>query len=97
MFAQAIHNASAFNEDRFQAVNCGAIPRDLLQRVNCLGVEGAFTGASKKGRLGKFELARGELFFWMKLRESPGCSGKVAASFAREKVLFVSEQIEPFP
>ena len=71
VFAQAIHNASAFNEGPFLAVNCGAIPRDLIESELFGYVEGAFTGASKKGRLGKFELASGGTIFSMKLVNSP--------------------------
>ena len=48
VFAQAIHNASAFNEGPFLAVNCGAIPRDLIESELFGYVEGAFTGASKR-------------------------------------------------
>ena len=71
VFAQAIHNASAFNEGPFLAVNCGAIPRDLIESELFGYVEGAFTGASKKGRLGKFELASGGTIFLDEIGELP--------------------------
>jgi len=71
VFAQAIHNASAFNEGPFLAVNCGAIPRDLIESELFGYVEGAFTGASKKVRLGKFELASGGTIFLDEIGELP--------------------------
>ena len=63
LFAQAIHNASLRREQPFVIVNCGALPRDLVQSELFGYTEGAFTGASKGGRIGKFELAdRGTIF-----------------------------------
>jgi transcriptional regulator with PAS, ATPase and Fis domain len=59
VLAQAIHNASARAGGPFVAVNCAAIPRDLLES-ELFGYEaGAFTGARKGGRPGKFEIAEG--------------------------------------
>lgn len=71
VFAQAIHNASAFSEGPFLAVNCAALPRDLIESELFGYVEGAFTGASKKGRLGKFELASGGTIFLDEIGEMP--------------------------
>ncbi len=71
VFAQAIHNASAFSEGPFLAVNCAALPRDLIESELFGYVEGAFTGASKKGRLGKFELASGGTIFLDEIGEVP--------------------------
>jgi transcriptional regulator with PAS, ATPase and Fis domain len=57
VLAQAIHNAGPRANGPFVAVNCAAIPRDLLES-ELFGYEsGAFTGARKGGRPGKFELA----------------------------------------
>jgi transcriptional regulator with PAS, ATPase and Fis domain/tetratricopeptide (TPR) repeat protein len=57
VLAQAIHNAGPRAAGPFVAVNCAAIPRDLLES-ELFGYEsGAFTGARKGGRPGKFELA----------------------------------------
>jgi transcriptional regulator with PAS, ATPase and Fis domain len=59
VLAQAIHNASSRVSGPFVAVNCAAIPRDLLES-ELFGYEaGAFTGARKGGRPGKFEIAEG--------------------------------------
>ena len=49
LFAQAIHNASLRREQPFVIVNCGALPRDLVQSELFGYTEGAFTGASKGG------------------------------------------------
>jgi transcriptional regulator with PAS, ATPase and Fis domain len=63
VFAQAIHNRSERRKGPFVAVNCGAIPRELIGSELFGYSEGAFTGAKRGGRPGKFELAaRGTLF-----------------------------------
>lgn len=59
LFAQAIHNASSRQKQPFIPINCGAIPSDLLESELFGYTEGAFTGAMKGGRPGKFELASG--------------------------------------
>lgn len=59
LFAQAIHAASCRRDSLFVPVDCSAIPRELLEAELFGYVPGAFTGASKEGKPGKFELARG--------------------------------------
>lgn len=62
-FARAIHNSSSRRDYPFIPVNCGAIPRDLIES-ELFGYEGgAFTGANKQGYIGKFELANGGTIF----------------------------------
>ena len=57
VFAHAIHQMSARREAPFVKVNCAAIPQELFES-ELFGYEaGAFTGASQKGKPGKFELA----------------------------------------
>ena len=63
LFAQSIHNSSKRRERSFVAVNCGAIPSGLLESELFGYVEGAFTGATKKGKVGFFELAHGGTIF----------------------------------
>jgi transcriptional regulator with PAS, ATPase and Fis domain/tetratricopeptide (TPR) repeat protein len=59
VLAQAIHNGGPRVAGSFVAINCAAIPRELLES-ELFGYEsGAFTGARKGGRPGKFELAEG--------------------------------------
>jgi PAS domain S-box-containing protein len=63
VFAQAIHNSSMRNNGPFVAINCAALPRELVGSELFGYVEGAFTGARRGGRPGKFELAnKGTLF-----------------------------------
>ena len=57
LFAQAIHNYSARKDKPFVGVNCAAIPESLLESELFGYEEGAFTGASKKGKIGYFEQA----------------------------------------
>ncbi|MBE9467871.1 MAG: sigma-54-dependent Fis family transcriptional regulator [Bacteroidetes bacterium] len=63
VFAQSIHNASSRSEHGFVAINCGAIPENLIESELFGYEQGAFTGAKKGGHPGKFELAnKGTLF-----------------------------------
>jgi transcriptional regulator with PAS, ATPase and Fis domain len=57
LLAQSIHNESKRREKPFVAVNCVAIPENLLESELFGYVEGAFSGAKKGGKLGLFELA----------------------------------------
>lgn len=64
MFARAIHTVSNNAKGPFIAINCAALPENLIESELFGYEEGAFTGAIKGGRIGKFELAnRGTLFF----------------------------------
>ena len=71
LFAQAIHNQSGRKKRPFVVINCGAIPRELLESELFGYVEGAFTGAAKGGRPGKFELANGGTVFLDEIGDMP--------------------------
>lgn len=71
VLAQAIHNASKRRNGPFIAINCGAIPRDLISSELFGYVEGAFTGAKKGGMPGKFELAEGGTLFLDEIGDMP--------------------------
>ncbi|SDF45505.1 sigma-54 interaction domain-containing protein [Sporolituus thermophilus] len=71
LFAQAIHNASSFRSGPFVAVNCGAIPRELIESELFGYEEGAFTGAARGGRPGKFELANDGTIFLDEIGDMP--------------------------
>ncbi len=71
IFAQAIHNRSSRANHPFVAINCGAIPRELLDSELFGYVEGAFTGAKKGGRPGKFEMASGGTLFLDEIADLP--------------------------
>lgn len=63
MLAQSIHNASQRRNGPFVAINCAAVPENLLESELFGYEEGAFTSARKGGKKGLFELAhRGALF-----------------------------------
>ncbi|MDO5537756.1 MAG: sigma 54-interacting transcriptional regulator [Desulfovibrionaceae bacterium] len=71
LFAHAIHNGSSRHSGPFVVVNCGALPRDLVQ-AELFGYEsGAFTGAARNGKPGKFELADGGTIFLDEIGEMP--------------------------
>ncbi|MDH3744468.1 MAG: sigma-54 dependent transcriptional regulator [Acidobacteriota bacterium] len=62
LVANAIHHASPRHNERFLAINCGAIPSDILESELFGHEKGAFTGAVAR-KIGKFEVAhRGTLF-----------------------------------
>ena len=71
VFAQAIHNQSKRREGPFIAVNCGAIPRTLIESELFGYEEGAFTGAKKGGNVGRFEIAEGGTIFLDEIGEMP--------------------------
>lgn len=71
LFAQSLHNASPRRGKPFVVVNCGALPRELIQSELFGYTEGAFTGASRQGKPGKFELADGGTIFLDEIGEMP--------------------------
>ncbi|MCL7748489.1 sigma-54 interaction domain-containing protein [Halalkalibacter alkaliphilus] len=71
LIAQAIHNHSHRCNGPFITIDCSSIPRDLVESELFGYVEGAFTGARKNGRFGKFELAHGGTIFLDEIGEMP--------------------------
>lgn len=68
--ARALHRRSG-RKGEFVAINCGAVPRDLLA-TELFGYEGgAFTGARESGAIGKFEYADGGTLFLDEIGEMP--------------------------
>ncbi len=70
-FANAIHNGSSRKDQTFIPINCGAIPKDLMQSELFGYTEGAFTGAKKGGKLGLFEAANNGTLFLDEIGEMP--------------------------
>lgn len=71
LFAHAIHNASKRAYAPFVKVNCAAIPQELLES-ELFGYEGgAFTGAKREGKLGKFAAAHGGTIFLDEIGDMP--------------------------
>ncbi len=71
LFAQSIHNFSERKAQPFVALNCAAIAENLLESELFGYVEGAFTGASKGGKSGLFELAHKGTLFLDEVAELP--------------------------
>ncbi len=63
LFAQSIHNDSPRRQEAFVAINCSALPGQLLESELFGYVGGAFTGARKDGKRGLFELAHNGTIF----------------------------------
>lgn len=71
LVAHSIHNLSKRNHQNFIAVNCSAIPSNLMES-EFFGYEaGAFTGAKKNGKPGKFELADHGTLFLDEIHQMP--------------------------
>lgn len=71
LFAQSIHNAGKCANGPFVAVNCAAIPKNLLEAEFFGYEEGSFTGASKGGKAGVFEMAHKGTIFLDEIGEMP--------------------------
>lgn len=71
VLAQAIHNESPRRSGPFVALNCAALPRELIASELFGYEEGAFTGAKKGGNIGKFELAHQGTIFLDEIGDMP--------------------------
>ncbi|MDI6601723.1 MAG: sigma 54-interacting transcriptional regulator [Thermoanaerobacteraceae bacterium] len=71
LFAHSIHNESERKDEAFVAVNCAALPENLLESELFGYEEGAFTGARKGGKMGLFELAHNGTIFLDEISEIP--------------------------
>jgi sigma-54 dependent transcriptional regulator, acetoin dehydrogenase operon transcriptional activator AcoR len=88
LFAQAIHKESVRGTAPFISINCGAIPRDLIQSELFGYSEGAFTGARKGGRPGKLELADGGTLFLDEVSDMPFDLQVNLLRFLEDKAIF---------
>jgi transcriptional regulator of acetoin/glycerol metabolism len=78
LFAQAIHAASRRAGGPFVAVNCAAIPSELVESELFGYAPGAFTGARRDGARGRFEQANGGTIFLDEISSMPlGLQGKL--------------------
>lgn len=71
MVATSIWREGSRKEGRFIALNCAAIPENLMESELFGYVKGAFTGADPNGRIGKFELANGGVIFLDEIGDMP--------------------------
>lgn len=63
VFARSIHEASPYRDGPFIPINMAAIPETLMESELFGYEEGAFSGANRKGKMGKFELANNGTLF----------------------------------
>jgi propionate catabolism operon transcriptional regulator len=87
LFAQSIHNASSRSKEPFIAINCAAIPENLMESEFFGYNEGAFTGAIKGGKPGLFELAHKGTVFLDELGEIPLSMQSKLLRILQEKVV----------
>ena len=71
VLAQSIHNYSIRKNNKFIAINCGAIPSNLIESELFGYEDGTFTGGKKGGKIGKIEMANGGTLFLDEIGEMP--------------------------
>ncbi|AOR24556.1 sigma-54-dependent Fis family transcriptional regulator [Clostridium taeniosporum] len=71
VLAQAMHNYSLRRTKKFVAINCGAIPINIIESELFGYEDGTFTGGKKGGKPGKFEVANGGTLFLDEIAEMP--------------------------
>lgn len=87
VFAQSIHNTSQRSKGPFVAVNCAALPENLLESELFGHVEGAFTGTSKGGKMGLFEQAHNGTLFLDEISEiTPALQSKLLRALQEREV-----------
>jgi len=87
LFAQAIHNASNSRTGPFIRINCVTLPENLLESELFGYEDGAFTGAKKGGKPGKFELARGGTVFLDEIGDMPMSMQTKLLTVLQERVI----------
>lgn len=87
LFAQAIHNASPRQSGPFIRINCTALPENLLESELFGYEDGAFTGARRGGKQGKFELARGGTIFLDEIGDMPMAMQSKMLSVLQERTI----------
>ncbi len=97
VFAQSIHNGSNRNKGPFVALNCAALPEQILESELFGYVGGAFTGASQKGKAGLFEVAHGGTLFLDEIGEMTSVTqGKLLRVLQEKQVMRVgSDRVTP--
>ncbi|SMB93440.1 transcriptional regulator, propionate catabolism operon regulatory protein [Thermanaeromonas toyohensis ToBE] len=93
LFAQAIHNASPRRDSHFVAINCAALPENLLESELFGYEEGAFTGAKKAGKPGLFELAHNGTIFLDEIGDlPPSLQAKLLRVLQQKEVMRIGGQ-----
>ena len=86
ILARALHELSDRHENKFVAINCAAIPENLLESELFGYEKGAFTGANKL-TIGKFELADGGTLFLDEIGDLPLSLQAKLLRFLQERVI----------
>ena len=86
LLARALHRLSPRNEGRFVAINCAAIPENLLESELFGHEKGAFTGAHKQ-TVGKVEIANGGTLFLDEIGDMPMALQAKMLRFLQERVI----------
>ncbi len=86
LLARALHRLSPRSENRFVAINCAAIPENLLESELFGHEKGAFTGAHKQ-TLGRVELASGGTLFLDEIGDMPQALQAKMLRFLQERVI----------
>jgi two-component system NtrC family response regulator len=86
VLARALHQLSPRSKERFMAINCAAIPENLLESELFGYEKGAFTGAAKQTK-GKVELAHGGTFFLDEVGDLPMPLQAKLLRFLQERVI----------
>lgn len=92
VMAQSIHNYSNRAKGPFVAVNCAALPENLLESELFGYAPGAFTGADRKGKRGLFELAHGGTMFLDEISEmNPLLQGRLLRVLQEKQVMRIGD------
>ncbi|WP_432204804.1 sigma 54-interacting transcriptional regulator [Cetobacterium somerae] len=95
LVARALHYHSSRRNAPFVVINCSAIPESLLESELFGYVRGAFTGADKNGRMGKFELANGGVIFLDEIGDMPlYLQAKILRVLQEKKVTRVGSNVD---
>ena len=86
VFSKAIHRLSPRSENRFVAINCAAVPENLMESELCGYEKGAFTGAAKR-TVGKVETAAGGTLFLDEIGDMPLALQAKLLRFLQERVI----------
>ncbi len=92
LFVQSIHNFSKRRNEPFVAINCAALPQDILESELFGYVRGAFTGARSDGKAGIFELAhKGSVFLDEITEISPNVQAKLLRVLQEKEVMRIGD------
>jgi sigma-54 dependent transcriptional regulator, acetoin dehydrogenase operon transcriptional activator AcoR len=94
VLAQSIHDESPRRDGPFVAVNCAALPRELMESELFGHAGGAFTGARREGSMGKFQAAEGGTLFLDEVAElSPAAQAALLRVLQEGEVTRLGEHV----